>query len=40
MRHQDNEVTRIKGKSKSKGTGKVKSKTNGKTRVEGKALQW
>ena len=40
-RHQDNDVTKkIKGKGKNEGIGKVKARSNGKTGVEARALQW
>ena len=39
-RHQDNDVTRIIGKANNKGIGKVKGRSNGKTRVVARALQW
>lgn len=38
-RHQDNDVTRIIGKANNKGIGKVKGRSNGKTRVVARALQ-
>ena len=37
--HQDNDVTRIKGKGKNKGISKVKTRSNSKTGVEARAQQ-
>ena len=38
--NKDNDITRIKGKGISEGIEKVKARSNGKTGVEAKALQW